>query len=138
MTICILIATIGVASLANLVINGNIVMPNTGIFFPPPSSVIRQTSDYGMINGEVTSQSAVAAAIPGGSVMAYKVSGFVDSADKSPGHTENSVISADGHFMLKLPSGLYRITVAYPDGKDQFVDNYAVWPGSRNSLNIVH
>ena len=138
MTICILIATAGVASLANLVINGNIAMPNTGIFFPTPSSIIRETSDYGIINGEVTSQSAAAAATSGGSVTVYKVSGLVDSAEKSAGYTENSAISHDGHFMFKLPSGVYRITVVYPDGKDQLVNNYAVWPGSRITLNLVH
>ena len=48
----------GVASLVNLVINGDISMPNAGIFLPPPSSILKQTSDYGTVNGEVTGKSA--------------------------------------------------------------------------------
>ena len=73
----------------------------------------------------------------GGSVTVYKNAGLVDSVEKSAGYTENSVISPDGHFVFKLPSGVYRITVAYPDGKDQIIENYAVWPGSYTSLNLI-
>ena len=39
--------------------------------------------------------------------------------------------------MFKLPSGVYRIFVVYPDGKDQIIENYAVWPGSNTSLNLI-
>ena len=39
--------------------------------------------------------------------------------------------------MFKLPSGVYRIFVVYHDGKDQMIDNYAVWPGSHTSLNLI-
>jgi hypothetical protein len=42
---------------------------------------------------------------------------LLDSVEKSSGHTEMSVISSVGHFMFKLPSGVYRIVVVYPDGK---------------------
>lgn len=73
----------------------------------------------------------------GGSVTVYKNAGLVDSVEKSAGYTEDSVISPDGHFVFKLPSGVYRITVAYPDGKDQIIENYAVWPGSYTSLNLI-
>ena len=72
-----------------------------------------------------------------GSVTVYKIAGLVDSLEKSTGYTENSVISPTGHFMFKLPSGVYRIFVVYPDGKDQLIDNYAVWPGSHTSLNLI-
>jgi hypothetical protein len=40
--------------------------------------------------------------------------------------------------MFNLPSGLYRITVAYPDGKAQLVENYSVWPSSHTTLNLIH
>ncbi len=137
MTLCILIATAGVASLVNLGVNGDIIMPNTGVFFPTPASILKETSDYGMIDGEVTSQSP-AAATSDGLVKVYKISGLVDSLEKSPGYKENLAISHDGHFMFKLPSGVYRITVLYPDGKDQLIENYAVWPGSHTTLNLIH
>ena len=107
-------------------------IPNTNIF-PPSSSILRQTSDYGTLNGEVTGQSAAV----GGSVTVYKNAGLVDSVEKSAGYIENAVISPDGHFVFKLPSGVYRITVVYPDGKDQIIENYAVWPGSYTSLNLI-
>jgi len=49
-----------------------------------------------------------------------------------------SVISSAGHFMFKLPSGVYRIVVVYPEGKEKLIENYAVWPGSHASLNLIH
>ncbi|HEY7079853.1 MAG TPA: hypothetical protein VH500_09135 [Nitrososphaeraceae archaeon] len=137
MSFCILIATAGVASLVNLGINGDIIMPNTGIFFPTPSSILKEISDYGMINGEVTSMST-APATSGGLVTVYKLSGLVDSLEKSAGYTENSAIPHDGHFTFKIPSGVYRITVVYPDGKAQLVENFAVWPSSHTTLNLIH
>jgi len=133
-TIFILVAIAGVASLVNLIVSGDIIMPNTRIFLPPSSSILMQTSDYGTVNGEVTGKSAASA---GAFVIAYKNAGLVDSVDKSAGYTKNSVISPTGHFMLKLPSGVYRITIVYPDGKDQMIENYAVWPGSYTSLNLI-
>ena len=110
--------------------------PNAGIFLTPPSSILKQTSDYGTVNGEVTGQSTAAA--NRGSVTVYKIAGLPDSVEKSAGYTDNSVISPSGHFMLKLPSGVYRITVVYHDGKDQIIENYAVWPGSHTLLNLIH
>jgi hypothetical protein len=137
MTLCILIATAGVALLVNLGVNGDIIMPNTSNFFSTPSSILKKTSDYGLINGEVTSQPAAAATSGGGLVTVYKNSGLVDSLEKSAGYTENSAISHDGHFMFKLPSGVYRISIIYPDGKGQLIENYAVWPGSHTTLNLI-
>ena len=134
MTLCILVATAGVASLVNLGVNGDIINPNTGIFFPSPSSILKETSDYGVINGKVTSESA---ATSGGLVTVYKISGLVDSLEKSAGYTENSAISHDGHFVFNLPSGVYRITILYPDGRGQLIENYAVWPSSLTNLNLV-
>jgi hypothetical protein len=136
-TICILIAAAGGASLVNLVLNGDIIIPKTGIFLSPPASILKQTSDYGTVDGELTRQSSAAAAASGGSVTAYKIGGLVDSLEKSAGYTENSIISPDGHFMFKLPSGVYRIFVEYPDGKEQLIDNYAIWPGSHTFLNLI-
>ena len=84
MIFCILFAAAGAASLVNLVINGDISMPNAGIFLsPPPSSILKQTSDYGTVNGEITGQSSAGAA--SGSVTVYKIAGLVDSLEKSAG-----------------------------------------------------
>jgi len=71
------------------------------------------------------------------SVTVYKTAGLVDSIEKSAGYTENSIISPADHFMFKLPSGVYRIIVVYPDVKDQIIENYAVWPGLSSSLNLI-
>jgi hypothetical protein len=135
---CILFAAAGAASLVNLVVNGDIIMPNAGIFLSPPtSSILKQSSDYGTVNGEVTGQSSAMAA-SGGSVTVYKVGGLVDSVEKSAGYTKSSVISPDGHFLFKLPSGVYRIIVVYPNGKDQIIENYVMWPGLHTSLNLIY
>ncbi|HEY7080563.1 MAG TPA: hypothetical protein VH500_12740 [Nitrososphaeraceae archaeon] len=83
------------------------------------------------------SQSA-ASSTDGGSATVYKNSSLVDSLEKSTNYIENSVISHDGHFMFKLPSGVYRITALYPDGKNQLIENYAVWPGSHATLKLTH
>lgn len=40
--------------------------------------------------------------------------------------------------MFKLLSGVYRITALYPDGKSQLLENYAVWPGSHTTINLIH
>ena len=131
-------AAAGAASLVNLVVNGDIIMPNAGIYLSPPtSSILKQSSDYGTVNGEVTGQSSAVAA-SGGSVTVYKVGALVDSVEKSAGYTKSSVISPYCHFMFKLPSGVYRIIVVYPNGKDQIIENYAMWPGSHTSLNLIY
>ena len=79
-----------------------------------------------------------AAATNGGSATVYKIAGLVDSLEKSAGYIENSIISPAGHFVFKLPSGVYRVTIVYHDGKDQMIENYAVWPGSHTFLNLIH
>jgi hypothetical protein len=79
-----------------------------------------------------------AAATSGGSVTLYKIARLDDSVEKSAGYTETSFISPAGHFMFKLPSGVYRIIEVYSDGKDQLIENYAVWRGSHTSLNLIH
>jgi hypothetical protein len=60
------------------------------------------------------------------------------SIEKSPGFTTNSIILVNGQYAFSLPSWLYRITVAYPDGKNQIIDNYAVWSGSDTSLDLKY
>jgi hypothetical protein len=126
-----LIAIAGVASLVSLIVSGGILLPNT---FSPSPRILKQTSNYGTVNGEVTGQVPAV----GDSVTVYKKVGLVDSVEKSGGYTVSSVIPADGHFMFKLPSGVYRITVVYHDGKSQIIENYAVWPGSDTSLKLIH
>jgi hypothetical protein len=76
MTICILIATAALPSLVNLVVNWDINIPNRGIFFPPPSSILKQTSAYGIIYGEATSQSTAASDTGGDLATVFKISGL--------------------------------------------------------------
>jgi hypothetical protein len=59
--------------------------------------------------------------------------GLIYSADETAGYSA-FVIKRDGSFSFDgLPSGVYKLTVTYPNGDLQTIDNYAVWPSSSSS-----
>jgi len=61
--------------------------------------------------------------------------GLIYSADETAGYSA-FVIKWDGSFSFDgLPSGVYKLTVTYPDGDLQTIDIYAIWPSS--SLSYV-
>jgi hypothetical protein len=49
-------------------------------------------------------------------VAAYKPSGLIGSVDNSAGYSTSVKTKADGSYLLsRLPSGIYKFTVTYPD-----------------------
>jgi carboxypeptidase family protein len=86
-------------------------------------------ADMAVVNGLVTSQTGLP--VKGASVVAYKQMGLIYSVEKSGGYSVKSFTPSSGHYSFDgLPSGIYKFTVTYPDGKTQVLPNYAVWPGS--------
>lgn len=37
-----------------------------------------------------------------------------------------------------VPSGVYKIRVAFPNGTSQIIENYAIWPSSSSSFDFKH
>jgi hypothetical protein len=95
---------------------------------PSPSPKSIPSTDLGTIKGVVVGPTGLPAI--GATVLAYKEIGLPDSAVKEGGFTKSSFVFIDGSYSLKVPSGIYRITVAFPDGTDKIIENYAVWPSS--------
>lgn len=100
-------------------------------FAPPPSSTVPVT-DLGSIMGFVRSSDGLP--IEGASVVIYKHMGLIYSADRNAGYIEYVITESDGSYSFDgLPSGVYKLTVTYPDRVVQIIDNYAVWPSSGSS-----
>jgi hypothetical protein len=57
---------------------------------------------------------------------------------KEGGYTANSFVTADDSYSFNVPSGVYKITVAFPDGTNQMVENYAIWPSSSSSYDFQY
>ena len=91
--------------------------------------------DFGSTDGFVMSSDG--SPLAGATVQGYKHTALASSADENVGYSSSVLTEVDGSYELSgLPSGVYRLTVTYPDGSIQSIDNYAVWPGSRSSYNI--
>jgi hypothetical protein len=121
LTSCIGVATTIIVSL----------MPG---FTLPLSSTVTSSlaTDLGSIMGFV--QTSDGLPVEGASVVIYKHMGLIYSADKNAGYIQYVITESDGSYSFDgLPSGVYRITVTYPDRVVQIVDNYAVWPSSGSS-----
>jgi hypothetical protein len=103
--------------------------------FTPPLSFTEPSSpatDLGSIAGFVMSSDGVP--VEGTSVVIYKHTPLIYSADKNAGYIDYVLTESDGSYSFdELPSGVYRFTVTYPDRVVQIIDNYAVWPGSSSS-----
>jgi hypothetical protein len=96
----------------------------------PPSYV-----DFGSTDGFVMSSDG--SPINGATVHGYKHMALPDSADRDVGYSTSVLTDADGSYKLSgLPSSVYKLTVTYPDGAVQSIDNYAIWPSSSSSYNI--
>jgi hypothetical protein len=100
----------------------------TSVHVPP--------SDIGIMDGKVLGPTGLPAI--GASVIAHKELGVINSAVKEGGFTANSFVTVDGTYSLKMPSGIYRITVAFPDGSNQIIENYAIWPSSSSSYDFKY
>jgi hypothetical protein len=78
-------------------------------------SVVKHPSfDLGTLEGKVLGPTGLPAI--GASVMAEKELGVISSIVKEGGYTTNSFVTVDGSYSFNIPSGVYRITVVFPDG----------------------
>jgi hypothetical protein len=94
------------------------------------------STDFGKVEGYVNGPTGLPAV--GTSVIAYKEIGVIDSVQKEGCFTASSFVSVDGKYSFSLPSGVYRVTVAYPDGTNDVINNYAIWPGSSSSFDFEY
>ena len=139
--VVILVLTISIGIVAFILGGGLIPNINKGssystlvIPLPPPSPKSIPSTDLGTIKGIVVGPTGLPAI--GATILAYKEIGLLNSAVKKGGFTKSSFVFIDGGYSLKVPSGIYRITVAFPDGTDKIVENYAVWPSSLSSYDF--
>lgn len=66
------------------------------------------------------------------------VGAAVVAAEQETGHTVNEFVSVDGNYYFDLPPGNYIIMVAYPDGTNKVVNDYAVQTGSSHKLDFSY
>jgi hypothetical protein len=128
-----LIAFVGVIALAGFILSGGL-LPNVNKSTAPVPPF--QISDLAMISGHVTGPAGLPAI--GASIIAHKIQGLPGTDQRLADYTTNSVVSIDGKYVFNLPVGVYRFTVAFPDGTNQIVNTYAVWPGSVHSLDFKY
>ena len=72
----------------------------------------------------------------GASVIAQKELGVISSVVKEGGYIANSFVTFDGSYSFKVPSGVYKIRMAFPDGTNQIIEHYAIWPSSESSFDF--
>lgn len=100
-------------------------------------SVTRQPSlDFGTVDGKVIGPAGLPAI--GASVIAEKEGSVITSLVKEGDYTPNSFVTVDGSYGFNVPSGVYKITVAFPDGTNQIIENYAIWPSSSSSFDFKY
>ena len=98
---------------------------------------MRQPSfDLGTVEGKVIGPAGLPAI--GASVIAEKEGGVITSVVKEEGYTANSFVTVDGSYSFNVPSGVYKITVVFPDGTNQIIENYAIWPSSSSSFDFKY
>jgi hypothetical protein len=131
--IYVLVGVFIAISLGGFIVSGGL-LPNVNKSRISVSSL--QISDLGTISGKVTGPLGLPAM--GSTIIVHKTSGLPGTDQALPDYTTNSIISIDGKYVFSLPPGVYRFTVAFPDGINHVVSNYAVWPGSIRSLDFKY
>jgi hypothetical protein len=120
-------------TLSAFIVSGGL-LPNVNKIAAPASPI--QISHLSSISGRVTGPLGLPAL--GTSVIAHKIQELPGTEQVLPDYTINSIISVDGKYTFSLPAGVYRITVAFPDGTNHIVNTYAIWPGSANILDFKY
>lgn len=92
--------------------------------------------DFGTLEGKVIGPTGLPAV--GASVIAEKYLEVITSVVKEGGYTTNSFVKIDGTYSIRVPSGVYKITVAFPDGTNQIIEDYAIWPSSSSSFDFKY
>jgi hypothetical protein len=95
-----------------------------------------QISGLGAVSGQVKGPLGLPAI--GSTIIAHKIQGLPGTDQRLPDYTVNSIISVDGKYIFNLPPGVYRFTVAFPDGTNHVVNGYAIWPGSTHTLDFTY
>jgi hypothetical protein len=131
--VCTLAAVVIATVLSGFIVSGGL-LPNANKGTVPVSTA--HMSVVGMVSGHVTGPSALPAL--GASVIAHKIEGLPGTDQRLPDYTTNSMISVDGKYVFSLPPGVYRFIVAFPDGTNHVINDYAVWPGSSHALDFKY
>jgi Carboxypeptidase regulatory-like domain len=92
-------------------------------------------ADMGKVSGFITGSSG--SPVQGASIVIYKHEAFPTS-DQRGGYSKFMATDSNGQYSSsEIPSGVYRVTVTYPGGESNVIENYAVWPSSSSSYNFV-
>jgi hypothetical protein len=153
LVLTVIVALALVLAIAGYVLNGgNLPNAHQGlglIIYPTEQKLSPQSSahqsisaapktsiDFGTLEGKVLGPTGLPAI--GASVIAQKELGVITSIVKEGGFTGNSSVTADRSYSFNVPSSIYKITVAFPDGTNQMVENYAIWPSSSSSYDFQY
>lgn len=130
-----LLGIVGAIALAGFIISGGL-LPNVNNAATLVSSRSSLPPVLGAIQGYVGGPGGLPAI--GATVIAHRIQVLPGNDQRLPDYTTNSIISIDGKYSFNLPPGVYRFTVAFPDGTNQIVSSYAVWPESVHTLDFKY
>ncbi|MDQ3966814.1 MAG: carboxypeptidase-like regulatory domain-containing protein [Thermoproteota archaeon] len=118
---------IGAIALAGFIISGGMLPnSNTGIQSSSTTDSIIG-NEPGMLHGYVEGLSGLPAI--GASVIAENL---------ETGESTSAFVSLTGQYFIDLPPGTYEITVSFPNGATQVVDNFEISRGTAHELNFSY
>jgi hypothetical protein len=129
------VGIVGAIALVGFIISGGL-LPNVNNAATLASSRSSLPPIFGAIQGYVGGPGGLPAI--GSTVIAHKIQALPGTDQKLPDYVANSIISIDGKYSFSLPPGVYSFTVAFPDGTNQMVKNYAVWSESVHTLDFKY
>jgi hypothetical protein len=130
-----LLGIVGAIALVGFIISGGL-LPNVNNAAILTSSRSSLPPALGAIQGYVGGPGGLP--IIGATVIAHKIQGLSGADQRLQDYIANSIISIDGKYSFTLPAGVYTFTVAFPDGTNQIVKNYAVWSESVHTLDFKY
>jgi hypothetical protein len=127
-----LVGAVLVIALSGFIVSGGL-LPNINKSSIPVSSL---PTDLGAVSGQVTGPMGLPAI--GSTIIAHKIQGLPGTDQRLPDYTVNSIVSVDGKYVFSLSTGVYRFTVAFPDGTNHIINDYAIWFGSTHSIDFKY